>query len=166
MLFLILFQCTESTTYRINPTYVQHMILQLVVLSCRLSQSGHASPFPLFFYCCSLDNWKTKCNTSPLGEGFSLLWYMLAFNSAANMAPIIRSTTNIIRPIDDQGGILLVIYWTECSIGIIVVSLRFYSRIKVRGVGLDDWIMLLILVKENSPMPFKIQGISDDVYQF
>lgn len=67
------------------------------------------------------------------------------------MAPIItRSTTTNIRPVvDGRGGILLVMYWTECSIAIIMVSLRFYCRIKIRGVGLDDWTMLLTLVNRE-----------------
>lgn len=63
------------------------------------------------------------------------------------MAPMIRSTD--IHPIDDRGGRLLVMYWTEFSICIIVVFLRFYSRIKIRSVGLDDWVMLLTLVTKT-----------------
>lgn len=77
--------------------------------------------------------------------------YKLSSERTKNMAPIIiRSTTTTnIRPVDDRGGILLVMYWTECTIAIIVVSLRFYCRIKIRGVGLDDWTMLLTLVNRE-----------------
>lgn len=76
-----------------------------------------------------------------------LLFSRSVHTSVTNMAPIIRSTYT--PPIDDRGGRLLVMYWTECSIAIIVVSLRFYCRIKIKGVGLDDWTMLLTLVKEE-----------------
>lgn len=63
------------------------------------------------------------------------------------MAPMIRSTN--VGPVEDRGGILLAMYWTECSICIIVVFLRFYSRIKIRSVGLDDWAMLFTLVTKT-----------------
>lgn len=61
------------------------------------------------------------------------------------MAPVVHT----IRPDEDRGPKLLGIYWTECSIAIIMVSLRFYARIKIRGLGLDDWTMLLAMVTKH-----------------
>ena len=37
----------------------------------------------------------------------------------------------------DRGGSLLAMVWTEFSIAIIVVSMRMYSRFKIKGTGME-----------------------------
>lgn len=39
-------------------------------------------------------------------------------------------------------------YWTELSTVTIIVALRFYARIKINGLGLDDWTVLFTLVRK------------------
>lgn len=56
--------------------------------------------------------------------------------------------TSTIPPNEDRGPQLLAMYWTECTIVTIVVALRFYSRIKIKGLGLDDWTVLFTLVRK------------------
>ncbi|MCJ1268754.1 hypothetical protein MMC22_008642 [Lobaria immixta] len=55
------------------------------------------------------------------------------------------SFTRTIPPDEDRGPQLIAMYWTECTIVTIVVALRFYSRIRIKGLGLDDWTMLFTL---------------------
>lgn len=40
-------------------------------------------------------------------------------------------------------------YWTECTVVTIIVALRFYSRIKIKGLGLDDWTVLFTTVRKS-----------------
>ena len=48
----------------------------------------------------------------------------------------------------DRGPEFIRVAWIECSIAIIFVALRFYSRIKyVSKLWWDDWVMLLTLVR-------------------
>lgn len=46
----------------------------------------------------------------------------------------------------DRGGSLLAITWAETFICIVVLGLRFYSRMKLKNIGIDDWMMLITLV--------------------
>lgn len=59
-----------------------------------------------------------------------------------------------IPPNEDRGPRLLAMYWTECIIVVIVVALRFYSRIKIKGLGQDDWIILFTLVGQFFPVSY------------
>lgn len=54
-----------------------------------------------------------------------------------------------IPPDEDRGPQLLAMYWTECTVVTIVVALRFYSRIRIKGLGLDDWNVLFTMVRAN-----------------
>lgn len=56
------------------------------------------------------------------------------------------SYTPTISPDEDRGPQLLAMYWTEITIVTIVVALRFYSRIMIKGLGLDDWAVLFTMV--------------------
>lgn len=40
----------------------------------------------------------------------------------------------------------MAMFWTESAICILLLSLRFYARISIRGVGYDDWMMLATVV--------------------
>ena len=56
------------------------------------------------------------------------------------------------RPTDgdrNRGPQLLAMWWTELSICIIMVVLRFYSRYKLKNFGTDDWLMLTALVSSE-----------------
>lgn len=59
------------------------------------------------------------------------------------------SYTPTIPSDEDRGPQLLAMYWTECTVATIVVALRIYSRIKIKGLGLDDWIILFTMVREH-----------------
>ena len=42
---------------------------------------------------------------------------------------------------------LLMVTWIECTISMICVALRFYTRIKItRNVWYDDWVILFTMV--------------------
>ena len=47
----------------------------------------------------------------------------------------------------DRGSIVLAVYWTFFAIELTVVSLRLYARLKIRAIGLDDWIMAFTMVR-------------------
>ncbi|KAF7528052.1 hypothetical protein G7054_g10244 [Neopestalotiopsis clavispora] len=51
-------------------------------------------------------------------------------------------------PVSDEnkGPWLLALFWTEAAISIIFVALRFYTRFLMRGIGVDDWLMLVALI--------------------
>ena len=52
---------------------------------------------------------------------------------------------------EDRGYTLLVVTWVECTISILLVTLRMFSRAKIiRKVGWDDWFMCISLVS-NKP---------------
>ncbi|KAL9134774.1 MAG: hypothetical protein Q9175_004043 [Cornicularia normoerica] len=56
------------------------------------------------------------------------------------------------RPADgdrDRGPQLLAMWWTELSICIVMVAMRFFSRYKLKNFGTDDWLMLIALVTET-----------------
>ena len=46
-----------------------------------------------------------------------------------------------------RGPELLAVFWTECAVALIFVSLRIYSRVMIRGIGYDDWIMFFTMVR-------------------
>ena len=47
----------------------------------------------------------------------------------------------------DRGTELITVAWVECSVAIIFVALRFYSRIRLtRNVWWDDWFIAITLV--------------------
>lgn len=57
------------------------------------------------------------------------------------------------RPADgdrDRGPQLLAMWWTELSICIVMVAMRFYSRHKLKNFGTDDWLMLTALVSNET----------------
>ncbi len=49
-------------------------------------------------------------------------------------------------PNDDRGPQLMAMFWTWSALSMALLSLRFYARVKVRGVGWDDWMMLVSVV--------------------
>ncbi|QUC21865.1 uncharacterized protein UV8b_06106 [Ustilaginoidea virens] len=54
----------------------------------------------------------------------------------------------------DRGHGALVLFWTTAAAGTVIVGLRFLGRKMRRRTGLDDWIMLLTLVRlAPSPVP-------------
>ena len=45
---------------------------------------------------------------------------------------------------------LLIITWVWCSLSLIVVALRLYSRVWLtRNLWWDDWVMFFTMVREN-----------------
>jgi hypothetical protein len=47
---------------------------------------------------------------------------------------------------DNRGPGLTAIYWTECAVALIVVTLRIYGRTIVGKIGPDDYMMLFTMV--------------------
>lgn len=56
------------------------------------------------------------------------------------------NSTASLPPDEDRGPRLEAAYWTWSVIAVILVALRFYARIKIRGLGWDDWMMLITVV--------------------
>lgn len=46
----------------------------------------------------------------------------------------------------NRGPALIAIFWTECVIALVFLSLRCYARILIGNVGKDDWIMFAVAV--------------------
>lgn len=53
----------------------------------------------------------------------------------------------------NRGPALVDIFWTECVIALVFVSLRCYARILVRNLGIDDWIMFTTMVRAAQGFP-------------
>lgn len=52
-------------------------------------------------------------------------------------------------PVDDdhnRGPALMAVFWIQCGIAIVFVSLRCYARHLIRNLGKDDWIMVAAAV--------------------
>ena len=49
----------------------------------------------------------------------------------------------------DRGPYLIAIFWTECAIALIAVSLRIHGRNMVRKLGPDDYMMLFTMVCDS-----------------
>lgn len=49
--------------------------------------------------------------------------------------------------LEDKGPMLLALWWTEAGIATVIVGLRLYTRFLMRGLVLEDWLMLLALVR-------------------
>ena len=79
------------------------------------------------------------------------------------------SASSIQRPPDgdqDRGPAQIAIWWTEFGIIIIRVILRFHTRIMIRSVGIDDWMMLVNVVSRPLRSAGKLRShkISQVVY--
>ena len=55
----------------------------------------------------------------------------------------------------DRGPLILIVGWVECSLAFVFVFARMLTRSRlVRNVGLDDWMILLAMVKSKCcPVP-------------
>ena len=58
------------------------------------------------------------------------------------MTSVIPSSTSDLN----RGPALLAIYWVQFSVAFVFVVLRFYARLSIRAIGLDDWAIALALV--------------------
>lgn len=67
-------------------------------------------------------------------------------------------------PNENRGPKLLALYWTEVVLAVIIIVLRFYSRIRIKGLGWDDWIMLFTVVSSLLPH-LNIQNPAADWYR-
>ena len=52
-------------------------------------------------------------------------------------------------PNEDRRSIVEAVIWTEASVAILIVGLRFYARVSFKALGADDLLMLLALVGAN-----------------
>lgn len=50
---------------------------------------------------------------------------------------------------DDKGPMLLGLWWAQVVIVTIIVGLRFYTRHLMRGIVIEDWLMLMALVRSQ-----------------
>ena len=48
---------------------------------------------------------------------------------------------------EDRGPAAMAIYWTQVGIAIIIVATRLYTRQRMKITGIDDWLMLITLVR-------------------
>ncbi|CAG8953110.1 hypothetical protein HYFRA_00003307 [Hymenoscyphus fraxineus] len=46
----------------------------------------------------------------------------------------------------DRGPQLMAMFWTEAIIGLLLVTLRVHVRYSIRGLGVDDWLMILTVI--------------------
>ena len=47
----------------------------------------------------------------------------------------------------NRGASLMAMFWTEVPIAMAFVAMRIYSRLKLRSVGYDDWMIVITLVR-------------------
>ncbi|KAK0702006.1 hypothetical protein B0T26DRAFT_744917 [Lasiosphaeria miniovina] len=52
----------------------------------------------------------------------------------------------MLPPDEDRGPHLVAMFWTYTSIAAAMTGLRFYARLQIRAVGLDDWMMLATVI--------------------
>ncbi|KAL9118844.1 MAG: hypothetical protein Q9187_004601 [Circinaria calcarea] len=50
------------------------------------------------------------------------------------------------RGTEDRGSALIIIFWTECALALVVVLLRLHSRLLIRGLGKDDVVMFFTML--------------------
>lgn len=55
----------------------------------------------------------------------------------------------------DRGPQLMAMFWVETILAIAILSARFYVRHAIRGLGPDDWMMLITVVSFESDMAFR-----------
>lgn len=46
----------------------------------------------------------------------------------------------------DRGHIIVALYCSECAVALIVVALRLYSRLLIKKLGVDNWVILFTMV--------------------
>lgn len=46
----------------------------------------------------------------------------------------------------NRGPVVVAILWTETTVAVIIVSMRFYARTMIKRISSDDWLILLTLV--------------------
>ncbi|KAH8742343.1 integral membrane protein [Diaporthe sp. PMI_573] len=51
-----------------------------------------------------------------------------------------------IPPDEDRGPRLEAAYWTWSAVSILMLCLRIYARVKIRGLGWDDWMMVITVI--------------------
>ncbi|KAF2964104.1 hypothetical protein GQX73_g9479 [Xylaria multiplex] len=54
--------------------------------------------------------------------------------------------TQPLPPDVDRGPRLIAMFWSYTAIVLVVLTLRFYARFKIRAFGWDDWLMLLTVI--------------------
>ena len=50
----------------------------------------------------------------------------------------------------DRGPALLANFWTEFGIALLIIVLRLQSRLILKNLGRDDWVMFFSLVSESA----------------
>ena len=58
----------------------------------------------------------------------------------------------------NRGPALIAIFWVMTVVVINTLALRFYSRIRIREIGADDWMMLFTAV--SAPLLIFFQSCS------
>lgn len=53
-------------------------------------------------------------------------------------------------PNGNRGFVIQAVLWTECSLAVVIVFLRWYVRVAAKTVGVDDWLALMALVSGGS----------------
>lgn len=71
--------------------------------------------------------------------------------SASEMFSISNATR------EDKGWIILALGWSQTGIATIVVILRFYTRYLMRGIVIEDWLMLIALVRTQLEISHSFQ---------
>jgi hypothetical protein len=68
--------------------------------------------------------------------------------AAPGMAPMIPPPEGN----KNRGPDLIAMFWMESVFCIMILALRLYVRISIRGLGIDDWLMLFTVVCRFKPL--------------
>lgn len=52
----------------------------------------------------------------------------------------------VLPPNEDRGPKLVALFWSLIAVAYLFVAARFYARHVIRGIGLDDWMILVSIV--------------------
>jgi hypothetical protein len=56
----------------------------------------------------------------------------------------------------------MAMFWVETILAIAILSARFYVRLAIRGLGPDDWMMLLTVVSFEPRVAFRSRQLIID----
>lgn len=81
-----------------------------------------------------------------------LFTFVISFIASVLSFRTYKMTGNVTIPVlvpqapaggDQNRGLeMIILYWTMSIIVMIVMALRFYARLSIRAIGIDDWLML------------------------
>ena len=64
---------------------------------------------------------------------------------------------------EGRGPGITALAWFETSIAIVLISLRFYARNHIKAIGIDDWTMLISLVRYHLHETIELTGLTPKI---